>query len=169
MLGDPGIIFFFDNGFSDGDEKKSLWSGQKKKELPNPFSCTALSFMKRPIKGNAYKRDNHSHIYCYTYQLRDRPKEAKMHNKKPFVLFIQVDKESFGIDFVPTDLVGGDPKRKLSARKVVRNIAKMMCKENEPKLTQNLGNVAKKLPSDRIYTICSKKLNNFSNSRFILE
>ena len=101
--------------------------------------------------------------------MRDRPKEANMHNKKPFVLFIQVDKKSFGIDFVPTDLVGGDPKRKLSARKVVRNIAKMMCKENEPKLTQNLGNVAKKLPSDRIYTICSKKLNNFSNSRFILE
>ena len=92
-----------------------------------------------------------------------------MHNKKPFVPFIQVDEESFGIDFAPTDRVVSDPERKFSARKAVRNIAKMMCKENEPRITQNLENVVKKLPSDRIYTICCEKLNDLSNSRFILE
>ena len=58
-----------------------------------------------------------------------------MHNKKSFVPFIQVDEESFGIDFVPTELVGSDPERNFSTRKAVRNIAKMMCKENEPRIT----------------------------------
>ena len=83
-----------------------------------------------------------------------------MYNKKPFVPFIQVDEEFFGIDFVPNDFVGSDLERKLSARKAVRNIAKMMCKENKPRITQNLENVTKKLPSDRIYTICTEKLND---------
>ena len=45
----------------------------------------------------------------------------------------------------------------------------MKCKENEPRITQNLKNVAKELASDRVYTICGEKLNDFSNSRFILE
>ena len=113
-----------------------------RKPLPNPFSCTAPSFMKRPIKENAYNRDER--IYCYIPQLCDRVEEANMHNEKPFVPFIQVIEESSSIDFVPTDLVGSDPERKLSARKAVRNIAKMMCKENERRITQNLENVAKK-------------------------
>ena len=52
VLEDPGVVFF-NNGFSNGNEKKALWSGQKRKKLPNPFSCTASSFMKRPIKENA--------------------------------------------------------------------------------------------------------------------
>ena len=94
-----------------------------RKPLANPFSCTALSFMKRPIKENAYNRDER--IYCYIPQLCHRVKEANMHNEKPFVSFIQVVEESSGIDFVPTDLVGSDPERKLSATKAVRNIAKM--------------------------------------------
>ena len=68
VLGDPSIIFF-DNSFSDGDEKKALWLGQNRKKLPNPFSCTAPSFMKRPIKENAYNRDDCNHIYCYTPHL----------------------------------------------------------------------------------------------------
>ena len=81
-----------------------------------------------------------------------------MYNKKPFVPFIQVDEKVFGIDFVPNDFVGSDLERKLSPRKAVRNIAKMMCKENKPRITQNLENVTKKLPSDIIYTICEKNL-----------
>ena len=92
-----------------------------------------------------------------------------MYNKKPFVPFIQVDEEFFGIDFVPTDFVGSDLERKLSAKKAVRNKAKMLRKENEPRIIHNLENVTKKLPSDIIYTICGEKLNDFSNSRFILE
>ena len=168
VLEDPGVVFF-DNGFYDVDEKKSLLSCQKRKKLPNSFSCTAPSFMKRPIKENAYNCDNRSHICCYTPQLCNQAEETNMHNKKPFVLFIQVGEEFFGIDFVPTDLVGSDPERKLSARQDVRNIAKMMCKENQPRITQNLKNVAKRLPSDRICIICSEKFNDFSNSRFVLE
>ena len=35
-----------------------------------------------------------------------------MHNKKPFVSFIQVDEESFGIDFVPINLVTSGPEKK---------------------------------------------------------
>ena len=61
VLGDRGVVFF-DNSFSDGDEKKALWLGQKRKKLPNPFSGTAPSFMKRPIKENAYNRDDRNHI-----------------------------------------------------------------------------------------------------------
>ena len=99
LLGDPCVVFL-DNGFSDGDERKALWSRQRRKKLPNPFSCTALSFMERPIKENAYNCDDHSHIYCYTPQFSDQAEEANMHNRKPFAPFIQVDKESFGIDFI---------------------------------------------------------------------
>ena len=88
--GDPGVIFS-GNSFSDSDKKKALFSGQKQKKLPNPFSCTAPSFMKRPIKEYVYNRDDHSHIYCYTPQLCDRVEEANMHVKSSFVPFIQVD------------------------------------------------------------------------------
>ena len=92
-----------------------------------------------------------------------------MHRKKPFVPFIQVNEKSFGKDFVPADLVGSDPERKLYARKAFRNMAKMICKENEPRITRNLEDFAKKLPRNRLYTIFGEKLNSFSNSWFILE
>ena len=39
VLGDLNVVFF-DNGFSSIDENKTLWSGQTRKEMPNPFSCT---------------------------------------------------------------------------------------------------------------------------------
>ena len=88
---------------------------------------------------------------------------------KLFVPFILVDEESFGEGFDPTDLVGSDPDKKLRARKTVRVIAQMMCKQIEARIVQNLKNVAKKLPSDRVFTVSGNKLNDFLNSRIILE
>ena len=40
-----------------------------------------------------------------------------------------------------------------------------MRKENKVRITQNLKNFAKQLPSDRVYTICGDKRNDFSNYR----
>ena len=40
-----------------------------------------------------------------------------------------------------------------------------MCKENKVRITQNLKTFAKHLPSDRVYTVCSDKPNDFSNYR----
>ena len=45
----------------------------------------------------------------------------------------------------------------------------MMCEENKAQITQNLENVAKYLPSNGVYTVCGDKLNDFSNSRLILD
>lgn len=98
--------------------------------------------MKRPIKENAYNCEEHSKRKCYTPQLCDRTKQANTHNNKPFVPFIQLNEESFSQDFVPTDLLGNDPEKKMYARNAVRNIAKMICKENKPIITQNLENVS---------------------------
>ena len=57
VLGDKFDIFF-DNGF--GGDKKPLWSGYKRNKLPNPFSCTLLSFMKRPVKEGLYNTSKRS-------------------------------------------------------------------------------------------------------------
>ena len=70
VLGHPNVIFF-DNASSSVDENKPLWSGQKRKEMSNPFTCTAPSFMKRPIKERLYNSNDRSRIYCYTPQLCD--------------------------------------------------------------------------------------------------
>ena len=67
VLGDPGAVFF-DNGFFIGDEKNPLWSGYGRKKLPNPLSCTAPSFMKRPIKDGSYNCEGRSEIFCYILQ-----------------------------------------------------------------------------------------------------
>ena len=72
VLGDGSSTVFFDNGFSIGDEEKPLWSGYRRKKLPNPWTCTDPSFMKRPIKDNSYNREGRSMIFCYTPQLCDR-------------------------------------------------------------------------------------------------
>ena len=136
LLGDPCVVFL-DNGFSDVDERKALWLRQRRKKLPNPFSCTALSFMERSIKENAYNCDDHSHIYCYTSQLSDRAEEANMHNRKPFCSFYSSRQRIFWYRFCFTDLVHSDPERKLVTRKAVRSIAKMMCYENESRIIQN--------------------------------
>ena len=76
-----------------------------------------------------------------------------------------MNKESFGQGFDLTDLLRVNPKKKSYTRNSVRNIAKMMCKENKARITQNLENVAKHLPSDRVYTVCGEKLTDFFNFR----
>ena len=131
MLGDDPSTVFFDNGFSIGDEKKPLWSACGRKNLRNPLSSTAPSFMKRPIKDGPYNREGHSEIFCYTPQLCGHAEKANTHNNKPFVPFIEANKESFGQGFDPTDLLSSDPEKKSYARNSVRNIAKMMCEENK--------------------------------------
>ena len=68
-----------------------------------------------------------------------------------------------------TCLLSGDPEKKSYAKNSVRSIAKIMCEENKARITQNLENIAKHLSSDRVYTVCGDKLNDFSNSRLILD
>ena len=125
---------FFDNGFSNANENKPLWSGQKRKKIPNPFSCIAPFFMKRAIKEGAYNREDHSRIYCYTLQLCDRAELANRSQNNVYVPFIQVNDESFGENFDPSDLVSNDPDKKFLAKNVVRAIAHMICEESEPKI-----------------------------------
>ena len=45
MLGDPDVSFF-DNGFHNADKSKPLSLRQRRPKIPNPFTCTAPSFMK---------------------------------------------------------------------------------------------------------------------------
>ena len=80
-----------------------------------------------------------------------------------------MNKEPFGQGFDLTDLLSSDPEKKSYARNSARNITKMMCEENKARITQNFENVAKHLPSDRIYTVCGEKLSEFSNWRLILD
>ena len=132
-VGDPSMCFF-DNGFSNANKNKPLWSGQKRKKILNPVSCIAPSFMKRAIKEGAYNREDHSRIYCYTLQLSDRAELANRSQNKVCVPFIQVNDESFGENFDPSDLVSNDPDKKFLAKNVVRAIAHMICEESEPKI-----------------------------------
>ena len=152
VLGDLGTIFFY-KGFCIGDEGKPLWSEYERKKLPNPFSCTAPSFMKRSNNDGSYNHEGHSEIFCYTPQLCDRTKKASTHNNKPFVPFIEVNKESFVEGFNSSDFLSSDPEKKSYARNSVRSIAKMVYKENKARIMQNLENVTKQLPSDRVYSV----------------
>ena len=104
VLGDHSVVFF-DNGFYDVDESKPLWFGQKRRKTPNPFSCTAPSFMKRPIKDSIYDREDCSCIYCFTPQLCDRAEKVNRNQERSYVPFIEVAKESLGKDFNPADLI----------------------------------------------------------------
>ena len=83
-----------------------------KKKTTQPLSCTAPSFMKRPVKDGSYNREGRSEIFCYTPQLCDRAEKANTHNKKHFVPFIKVNKESFVQGFDPTYLLSSDPEKK---------------------------------------------------------
>ena len=66
---------------------------------------------------------------------------------RPYVPFIQIAEESLGKDFNPVDLISPDPEIRGYARNSVRSIAHIMCEENEGRITQNLENVSKNLPS----------------------
>ena len=56
-------VSFFDNGFHDADKSRPLWLGKRCRKIPNSFTCTMPSFMKRPIKDGAYDREYRRHIY----------------------------------------------------------------------------------------------------------
>ena len=125
--------------------------------------------MKRPIKDGSYNREGRSEIFCYTPQLCNRAEKVNTPNNKSFVPFIEVNQGSFGQGFDPTCLLSVDPEKKSYAGNSVRNIAKIKCEENKARITQNLENIAKYLPSDRVQTVCGDKLNDFSNSRLVLD
>ena len=61
-------------------------------------------------------------MIMYTPELCGRAEKANTHNNKPFVPFIEVNKESFGQGFDPTDLLSSDPEKKSYARNSVQNI-----------------------------------------------
>ena len=107
------------------------------------FSCTFPSFMKRPVKEGLYDTSKHFEIFCYTPQSCDRIAETNRNNTMPYIPFIEVNKETFGDDFYPPDLVSSNLEKKASARTAVINVAKIICKENKKRLTNNLENVIK--------------------------
>ena len=167
ILGDPQDNFY-DNGFLN--EKKTLWSGFKRNKLPNPVSFTMPSFMKRPMKEGYYDPSKRCEIFCYTPQLCDRNEEANKQNNMPYIPFIEVNKNTFGENFHPPDLIGTDVDKKNVARKAVRAVAKIMAKENTKRIISNMEHVIKKFDDadKREFFVFGKKHNDFSNSRLIL-
>ena len=119
ILGDPQDNFY-DNGFLN--EKKTLWSGFKRNKLPNPISFTMPSFMKRPMKEGYY----------------DPSKRPIYENNMPYIPFIEVNKNTFGENFHPPDLIGTDVDKKNVAREAVRTVAKIMAKENAKRIISNM-------------------------------
>ena len=113
--------------------------------------------------------DERCNIFCYTLQLCNSVEKTNTQNGVPYVPFTEVNKETFGENFYPPDLIGSNPDKKLSVRKAFRNIARMMCNENKPKIIANLENVPKHLPSDMEFTVCDEKHNDFTYSRLILD
>ena len=167
ILGDPQDNFY-DNGFLN--EKKTLWSGFKRNKLPNPVSFTMPSFMKTPMKEGYYDPSKRCEIFCYTPQLCDRNEEANKQNNMPYIPFIEVNKNTFGENFHPPDLIGTDVDKKNVARKAVRTVAKIMAKENVKRIISNMEHVIKKFDDadEREFFVLGKKHNDFSNSRLIL-
>ena len=107
---------------------------------------------------------------CYTPQLRDRNEEANKQNNMPYIPFIEVNKNTFGENFHPPDLIGTDLDKKTVARKAVRTVTKIMAKENLHRIISNMEHVIKKFDNadKREFFVLGKKDNDFSNSRLIL-
>ena len=125
--------------------------------------------MKRPIKVGSFNTEERCKIFCYTPQLCNRAGKANTNNSMPFMPFIEVNKETFGENFCPTDLGDGNLDKGTSAREAVPNVAKMMCEENKQRIITNMENVAKHLPRDREFAVCGEKHNNFMDCRLILD
>ena len=161
-------MFFSDNGL--GGQEKPLWSGYRRKKLPNPVSFTVPSFIKRPMKEGHYDTTKRCEIFCYTPQHCDRKEEANKQNNMPYVPFIEVTKATFDENFHPPDLIGADPDTKKAARNVVQCVAKIMAKENKKRIVSNMDHIIKKLDDGdkREFFVCGKKHNDFSNSRLVL-
>ena len=169
ILGDPNDRFF-NNGF--GGDEKPLWSGYRRNKMKNLFSCTLSPFMKYPIKNNLHDTAERSKIFCYTAQLCDRKEEANKANKsisniQPYVPFVNINIKTFGEGFKPTDLLSDNEEKRLLSRSCVKKVMRLMIKNNK-KVVNNLDNVIRHLPNDRVFTVFSKKYNNYSSSRFVL-
>ena len=74
-----------------------------------------------------------------------------------YIPFIEVNKNTFGENFHPPDLIGTDVDKKNVARKAVRTVAKIMAKENVHRIISIISNF-----------VLGKRHNDFSNSRLIL-
>ena len=88
----------------------------------------------------------------------------------PYVLFIEVNKNTFGENFHPPDLIGTDLDKKNVARKAVRTVTKVMAEENLHRIISNMEHVIKKFDDayKREFFVLGKKHDDFSNSRLIL-
>lgn len=166
ILGDPD-----DNGF--GGDNKPLWSCYQRNKMKNPFSCTLLSFKKYPIKSNFNNTEERSEVFCYMPQLCGRKEEANKSNKsnsnkQPYVPFVNINKETFGSNFVPTDLVSEDNDKRLLSRNCIKRVIRLMIK-NKKQIINYLDSVIKHLPDNRDFTVFGqKKYNDHSSSRFVL-
>ena len=60
--------------------------------------------------------------------------------------------------FIHLILLVRTSKKKSAARKAVISAAKIMCKENKKRLTNNLDNVIKFLPSDREFFVKDSRI-----------
>ena len=56
----------------------------------------------------------------------------------PYIPFIEVNKNMFGENFHPPDLIGTDVDKKNVARKAVRTVTKIMAKENVHRIISNM-------------------------------
>ena len=84
------MFLFLKRGLHDADKCKPLWPGQRRRKIPNPFTCTAPFFMKRPIKDSVYDREDRIRTYCFTPQLCDRAEKANRNQGQPCVPFMQI-------------------------------------------------------------------------------
>ena len=84
----------------------------------------------------------------------------------PYVLFIEVNKNTFGENFHPPDLID----KKNVARKAVRTVTKVITEQNLHRIISIMEHVIKKLDDayKREFFVLGKKHNDFSNSRLIL-
>ena len=153
--------------------KKPLWSGYGRNKMKNPFNCTLPSFMKYPTKNNLYDTAERSKVFCYTPQLCDRKEKANIanktnSNKQPYVSFVDINIKTFGEGFKPTDLLSDNGEKRLLSRSCVKKVMRLMIKNNKKQIVNNLDNVFRHLPNDRVFTVFSKKYNDYFSSRFVL-
>ena len=140
--------------------------------MKNPFSCIFPSFMKYLIKNNLYDTTERSEVFCYTPQLCDRKEEANKanksnSNKQSYVPFIDINIKTFSEGFNPTNLLSDNEEKILLSRSCVKKVMRLVIK-NKKQIVNNLNDVVRHLPSDRLFTVFGEKYNDYSSLRFIL-
>ena len=114
-----------------------------------------------------------SNVFCYTPQFCYRKEEANKanksnSNKQPYVHVVDINIKTFGEGFKPTDLLSDNEEKRLSSGSCVKKVMRRMIKNNKKQIVNNLGNVVRHLPSDRVFTVFGKKYNDYTSSRFVL-